>query len=126
MTDPVLALLIDLVEAAPSDSPLSKRQITLSVGGMLVTGYLALPKEFFDSDPVLELVWKELDRAEEKQQPQAEKPRRQFIHLRKVRFFSAGKPVPTSGTVDFWRGRLSEIDGFHFGMLAIEGEPIAR
>lgn len=41
-----------------------------------------------------------------------------FIHLKNARFFNtAGEPIPANMSV-WWRGRVSEIDGFFLGMLS--------
>ena len=41
-----------------------------------------------------------------------------FIHLKNARFFNtAGEPIPANMAV-WWRGRVSEIDGFFLGMLS--------
>jgi hypothetical protein len=43
----------------------------------------------------------------------------QYIHLRAAKIFTPGqKPIP-SGEGAWWRGRLADVDGFHFGLLVV-------
>ena len=45
-------------------------------------------------------------------------PPPEFIHLKQAKFFTPGnKPTPDNQGV-WWRGRLSEISGFHLGNLS--------
>lgn len=42
----------------------------------------------------------------------------QYIHLRGAKIFTPGqKPIPSGGA--WWRGRLTDINGFHFGLLVV-------
>jgi hypothetical protein len=44
----------------------------------------------------------------------------EFIHLSDVHFFVPGQPpIPTCGDGVFWRGRISEVAGFQFGILKL-------
>ncbi|MBP0716154.1 hypothetical protein J8I33_22850 [Burkholderia sp. AcTa6-5] len=47
-------------------------------------------------------------------------PPPQYIHIKGARFFSnSGNPIPGNGGV-WWRGRISEVDGFCLGELSAD------
>lgn len=48
-----------------------------------------------------------------------EPPPVEYIHLRDARFFYGGNAIPDNQGV-WWRGRLSEVAGFTYGLLAAE------
>ena len=107
--------------------------ITLTVGGMLISGLLTGGKRYFEefaetmanahgtaetSEQLREFFsrrTKIYDAPEEGEPPVP----LAYVHLREARFFVPGaQPVPSSGGV-LWRGRLSQVDGFHLGMLTV-------
>lgn len=43
----------------------------------------------------------------------------EYIHLSDAKIFSPGQaPIPTNKAI-YWRGRISEVDGFFLGMLQV-------
>jgi hypothetical protein len=128
MNDSLLLLLIEIAEefAAAKDMPPYNRPITLTVGGMLVSGYIVGAKEFLLSDKLAFRHLAQSDSPEEIVPPVGEEPpndppddSRSFIHLRDVKFYSPGSdhPTPVPDAVPYWRGKLSAIDGFFLGTL---------
>ena len=106
--------------------------ITLLVDGLLVSGYLAEAKEYFDAmqeewDQAIHGQTKKVslfreigETVREAQEAAAETfaPLPQFIHLKEARIFHpAGSPVPTNRMI-WWRGRITEVDGFFLGTLS--------
>jgi hypothetical protein len=106
--------------------------LTLTVGGFLISGTLTSGKRYFDElqksmqfTNTEEWMQKELgeffrqsgsiyDPPSEEETPI---PPPTFLHLRDARFFhNAGAPMPSNASV-WWRGRISEVQGFHFGTL---------
>lgn len=138
MPDWYLQALVRIVNGSEIEFP-----ITLFVNGSLVSGQLVSGhryfgdglgtalKQFFNNDEsegtksaikhltaakdvYLEDKSKEVATKEGEEVPYKRPP--QFIHLREARVFVAGqKPIPEEGS--WWRGRLSSVDGFHFGSL---------
>lgn len=104
--------------------------ITLSVGGMLITGFIISQKSYFDT--IIEGVnktnaeeeMKSLlgDFLEQLREPIIEStadesvfPR--FIHLRDVKIYpSEGRGMPTFGHT-LWRGDIQNISGFSLGEM---------
>ena len=127
-----LADIIHLANTGDIEFP-----ITLTVGGMLVTGLLTGGKRYFNEfgENMTKAMGSVSDETKERvreffggpaviyDEPPDEDggPRRPvgYIHLREARFFIPGaKPIPEAGGV-LWRGRLEQVDGFHIGMLVL-------
>lgn len=127
-------VLQDFVRLANASSfPLG---ITVLVDGFLVSGWLASGKEYFDgvASQFTETAPEEtaahvrdffsrygevyvLDGDD-----QTDGPPPEYIHLRDARLFNTyGRPIPP-GKGMWWRGRLSQVSAFTFGILGIEGE----
>ena len=105
--------------------------ITLNVGGFLVSGTLTGGKEYFEgvasdfagtvsdteeAEKIRALFAKpgELYSSKENQ------PSPSYVHIKDARFFNTnGNPIPGNRGV-WWRGRLSEVDGFSLGSLSSE------
>ncbi|MFL1806044.1 gas vesicle accessory protein GvpU [Plesiomonas shigelloides] len=103
--------------------------ITLNVGGFLVSGELIGGKAYFEgfgsdfasglSDSSIADQVKasfaqhgEIYSSNENPSPPA------YIHLKDARFFNSnGNPIPGNRGV-WWRGRISEVDGFSLGSLS--------
>ena len=129
-SDPLLEFLIKVKESLEKkgeehpDFP-----ITLNVGGMLITGDL-ISRNAYMKDFLYGPIVKAIRKAEEddellKQQTEEirkevkEKPY-DFIHLKNAKFFVPGQPpIPTEQESTLWRGRLSCVDGFTMGSLAL-------
>lgn len=109
--DMILAFYIDCVELAEGEP--RQIQITLAINGMLVSGEIMSADEYMK-------VYELSAIADQFFIPAGERkffePRR-YIHLKNATYFldkSGG--IPSSGGV-YWRGRLSEVDGFNIGSL---------
>jgi hypothetical protein len=127
--------LQDLVAQANRPPHTFEPPMTLFVSGMVITGRLIGGKAFFAglreqltgffggpdaTEPeVLDFFTKDATELYDKTpEPQGAPP--SFIHLAKAQVFTPGQaPMPTSGS--FWRGRISQVDGWHFGSLGVEG-----
>ena len=108
--------------------------ITLTVGGTLLSGRLISGKEYFEAvaerfnndSPAENTVGNFFaefmnDVAKNMYGEGVDASRTAFIHLANAQHFSGVTPIPTKGT--YWRGRLCEVSGYSFGSLAIsEGE----
>ena len=111
--------------------------LTLTVGGFLVSGVLVSGKKYFNdnlagpgfADQMGESaetirdyfrsfgsIYDEIPNTPEG----APRPLPTFIHLYNARFFhNSGKPIPANQPI-WWRGRVSEIQGFTIGPLSTE------
>lgn len=108
--------------------------MTLQVSGMLVSGRLVGGKKYFESaaeDMISSFPDADVQSTlrtymhsystlytglEERRKKDEPVPKPVFIHLRDARFFSpSGGPLPSNQGV-WWRGRISEVQGFVFGI----------
>lgn len=110
--------------------------ITLSVKGLTISGNLIGGKGFFEEGckewimgwppeigQVFENIFKEVTekiypanivKGEEKEESDIIY---EYIHLSDAKIFSPGQtPIPNNRAI-YWRGRISEVDGFFLGML---------
>ena len=107
--------------------------VTLNVGGFLVSGILAGGKEYFkgfgkefsvyagnDEEARRDLAesmaqWGKIyDNRDKEENPSPPT----YIHLRDAKFFqTSGNPIPGNRGV-WWRGRVSAVDGFILGTLS--------
>lgn len=109
--------------------------ITLNLGGLLISGNLASGKKYFAgiadvfskgvADPESADKFREsLSKAGDdiyQSNRDAEEPVRipRYIHLKNARFYGiCNGPVPTNDGV-WWRGRLSEVQGFCFSTISV-------
>jgi hypothetical protein len=123
-SDPWLAMVVELsTKMADSTQGNAETEITLQVSGMLVSGYIISTRQFLLEHPLTDRLLEEIDRqnrADATASPNPEKNQVEFIHLRDTRFYTPGQPpIPTSGPGTFWRCRLSDVSGFHFGILKV-------
>lgn len=100
--------------------------VTLSIGGMLVSGYIANPRQFLLDHPItdhlLEVVEKHFG-TEPGGSSSDRKVLPEYIHLSDAHYFLPGThPIPTGSKGVFWRGRISEVKGFHIGILTSSAE----
>ena len=123
--DVVLQALVDTVNHGDTEFPL-----TLSMGGMIVTGTLVSGRKFFDglaaefaeASPSAKTVWRKSFRLlgsayypASKQELSKSPPH--YFHLRDAHFLGpTPAPIPTNRGV-WWRGRIVRVDGFFFGTL---------
>lgn len=123
-----LQSLIDLVNGRELEIGL-----TLQAGGFLVSGLLVSGHQYFkgfgaefartfDDAELTEDIQRAYARwggiYTAPKSPSDTFTRVNFIHLKNARFFNtAGEPIPANMSV-WWRGRVSEIEGFFLGMLS--------
>ncbi len=105
--------------------------ITLNVGGFLVSGTLIGGKEYFEGfGEDFASGFQDLDFAEnikaafakngEIYTSEEDVPPPSYVHIKCARFFNTnGNPIPGNRGV-WWRGRVSEVDGFSLGLLNAE------
>ena len=132
-SDFVLEILIAMVEWAETadDVDLDRRTIgiTLTVGGLLVTGELISAKTYMDEflhgtlrDKMRFAI--EANDSLKQQIENAPVGEDGFIHLRNAKFLlpTGQPPVPGVGNGVLWRGRLDSVDGFFVGLLGVAGK----
>ncbi len=99
--------------------------ITLSVGGLLISGTLTSPGDYFQrvadeleagaGENTLTAVLRRLAQAYESPEEGQSAPR--ILHLKDARVFHpAGTPIPHNRSTN-WRIRLEAVDGFTIGTL---------
>ena len=106
--------------------------VTLNVGGFLVSGQLVGGKEYFEgfgSDFAGAFCGGEIAETIKKtfaghgdiySSDNETSPSPSYIHLKDAKFFNTnGNPIPGNRGV-WWRGRLSQVDGFSLGSLRAE------
>lgn len=115
--------------------------ITLYCSGLLVSGIIIGGEEYFEmaaeqvkqsfTNPEEQEVisnwvsgWKSIytseDDNESDEGDEADVPPLGFIHLMDAKIFHPGQiPIPSGKDGVLWRGRLSSINGFHWGALAV-------
>jgi hypothetical protein len=107
--------------------------LTLQMGGLLVSGIVTTRRTYFagfidafasgPEDPEVGQGLREglaplLEDVSRKPVDGEDAPEPIYIHMRQAQFFgTAGTPVPSQGV--WWRGRISEIDGFILGTLSV-------
>ena len=96
--------------------------ITLQAHGMLISGIIASERDFVMSYPLTDKILELRDSLNggpaEFEILENDIP--EFVHLSKAHFFiPGGSKVPYDDDGVFWRCRLSEVCGFHFGLLGL-------
>ena len=121
--------LQDLIEIVNSGK--MSFDVTLTVGGFLVSGTLVGGKEYFEgfgeefSFGLSGEAAKKVKAAFAKNgnvytQSGGQPMQPNYIHLKNAHFFhTSGSPVPENRGV-WWRGRVSEVSGFSLGALVSE------
>lgn len=112
--------------------------ITLSVGGLLISGMIISRDEYMKSltGSIRENISKWQDEVKKFLESEIFEPLIQpisyrdvgeeltnikYIHLNDAKVFNTGgKPIPTGGGF-LWRGRISSVDGFSIGKLEYRG-----
>ncbi|MET3508056.1 gas vesicle accessory protein GvpU [Halalkalibacter oceani] len=98
--------------------------ITLNVGGAIVSGTMVSAKHYFSTMSETFAGGNEISHHLSDQLAQAgeaakksEEPSASFIHLKEAKVYCGdSNPTPSEGEV-LWRGKLSEIDGFYLGKI---------
>jgi hypothetical protein len=131
--DWLLQSLVSMVNDGSCSIP-----ITLSVGGLLISGDLIGGKTYFDEfarqfkDGFFEISSKTASTLEEsfrrlgdvysvteERDDEFNRQSPQLIHLRNAQtVYSAGSAVDTSCEPMLWRGRLAAVDGFSLGRIS--------
>lgn len=111
--------------------------ITLNVGGFLISGLLISGKEYFggfggdfaagiDDENAAAMIQETFNKygsiydVDEVEGRDEGLPRPAYIHLKDAKFYNtSGDPVPSNQGV-WWRGRISEVQGFVLGTLDVE------
>lgn len=105
--------------------------ITLNVGGLLVSGNLVGGREYFENfgsmflskmsnqddktTEDVESMFREYAEIYDREPDQANPPN--FVHLKDVEFFGGTRESILGKQSVWWRGRVSEIQGFFLGNL---------
>jgi len=129
-----LQSLVSIVNNESANIP-----ITLSVGGLLISGEMIGGKTYFNefarqfkdgfreissqTATTIEESFKKLgdvyDLIPTEAQAQAAVPDPRLIHLRNAQtYHSGGNPIPSEAGA-LWRGRLDAVDGFSLGRLSL-------
>jgi hypothetical protein len=124
MKDVLLMVLAHLAEEEPTaEGKAFEPDVTLLVGGILVSGFVVSKKKYMEHHPIVARIQKVCDEHKD-EMPKADDEQSEdlspdFIHLRDARCFTpSGGPVPTNQGV-FWRISLESVQGFHFGLLGV-------
>lgn len=127
--------LENLVSLANRDA--GEFPITLVVGGILITGYIASGAEYhrtfaariaktYGVNAELEAKIRQNfeSYADIYDESTGAELRVAFIHLKDAQYLTPGTASfsPTDGKGNWWRGRLSEVSGFHYGKLEESNE----
>jgi hypothetical protein len=105
--------------------------ITLSVGGILISGELASGKDYLEvmgdqlasafqglSEQSVETIragFKDLANRLYTPGTNSDEVKTEYIHIRNARYYIPGnEPIPTTSAI-WWRGRLECVDGFTIG-----------
>jgi hypothetical protein len=118
MNDSLLLVVINLAEA---DVPV-ETDITLVVGGFLISGSVVSAKKYFTHNAVVAMagmIEQIKSDAARQENNQAKTAKPDFIHLKDARYYTPGQnPIP-SNTGVFCRISLDAISGFSFGRLSV-------
>ena len=133
MSRPVDCFLQSLVEIVNDES--ANIPITLSVGGLLISGDMIGGKTYFDefalqfkdgfrdisseTASTIEVTFKRLgdvyDTIQKESQGSGAMPKPYIIHLKDAQIYQSGAGPPPSEKGVLWRGRLEAVDGFSLG-----------
>lgn len=132
--DELLGILLDAVEAAPGGVGTG---ITLTVGGLVITGNLVSEQTWLETHPAdfvpEEGIAKAKARAELRRQLMSGRDPEEFtaeerdelsadlqlVHLKDVIIFAGSSPIAVPSDVFYWRGKVSEVTGWTLGRLSI-------
>lgn len=126
--DPLLQRVVDQTNKYTSN----EHQITLTIGGNLVSGvlisgnaYMTLWAEVFSSeftnvDGVADSIREDLLSWMVGSEDPEDSLSAQFIHLKQAEVYSSnGRPILSGGSL--WRGKLTSVDGFSLGRIVFNG-----
>ena len=138
--DSLLTALVEMVNSGGyKDREKSWIGLTLLVDGFLVSGKMVSGQRYLDgvaeqftrvdtiadrsaTDAFVKFFRDFGAHCESGAQPASQTPYAGYIHLEHARFFHpGGQPLPHEFE-DWWRGRLSAVSGFMFGILEEDGE----
>ena len=128
--DVFLEFLIGAVESVEKTEPVPEEErgfdITLTVGGILISGRVISRDAFVSGEPFVKSTIGVVDEQRTPEQKEdAEQVlktgRRHFIHLKDAVFFTGPNlPIPGVGQGFYWRGRLNSVDGWMIGRLTVQ------
>lgn len=118
-------ILLQAAAKAVNSDPDFKIDVTLVVGGFLITGSISDVKTYFEHNPLTKMMYehantsscdsKEAGTNESGAESTNDLP--QYIHLKGAQYFTAtGNPIPGNENV-FVRLDLDSVHGFSFGRL---------
>lgn len=130
--------LQSLVSIVNDESESASIPITLSVGGLLISGEMIGGKTYFrefarqfkdgfkgisiDTAATIEVAFKRLgdvyDPIQKVSLGNTYIPKPHLVHLRNVQIYQAGGPALLSEKGVLWRGRLEAVNGFSLGKLS--------
>ena len=113
-------ILISLIALAESDKQI-EQDVTLLVGGFLVSGFVISYKTYSEHNPITSNIEKVIEELKETKpiESQQDKHSPNFIHLRDAKYYhTTGNPIPGNTGV-YIRIPLSSVHGFSFGKLEI-------
>ena len=121
MKDFVLEMLVRMAEEENIE-----HDVTLLVGGFLVSGFVTTTDKYLQHHPTLKAGWtllQENKTTTESKQPDAapseiNEDRPDFIHLRNAKYFVPGQPAIPGNADVYCRIALNAVHGFSFGKLS--------
>jgi hypothetical protein len=122
--DTLLAMVVEFGSKMEEQTEGKSRvAITLTVGGLLISGEIISARRFFHEHPLTHKIWEEIEargKSEAEKTDSEDKERPEFIHLSDTHYFTPNQPpIPSAENGIYWRGRISEIAGFSFGVLKV-------
>ncbi|NID14981.1 hypothetical protein [Luteibacter yeojuensis] len=97
--------------------------VTLAVGGILVSGYVVSADKYYEHHPVAKAFGdgiKQLMEQEKAENGNDEgSPPTMFIHLRNARYWHpGGNAIPTGSEGIFVRVKIEDVSAFNFGSIS--------
>ncbi len=116
-------LLLSAIAMAETEEPI-EIDITLVVGGFLISGFVISAKTYFAHHPLSDGFHKAVEQIEEErittEEEQKEPETRNYIHLRDAKYYTPGqKPIPGNTGV-YCRVQLESVLAFSFGKLSTD------
>lgn len=116
-------LLLSAIAMAEAEEPV-EIDITLVVGGFLISGFVISAKTYFAHHPLSAEFHKAVEQIEAErittEEEQKEPETRNFIHLRDAKYYTPGQnPIPGNTGV-YCRVQLESVLAFSFGKLTTD------